>query len=372
MAESTFMDLGWDPRKWARNCDMIYEAQDRETGQWTKFGQLMARSKAQQGLAKLTIKRLARGGPQRIVVLKGRKFGGTTLMSTIFYDIGTTVPGMYAGVMAHRNESADIIQRIYGTMWRRTPPAIRPQKTRKESPMYFTAKYADQVDAGEIGLDSMIEFQTAGASNPFTAGTLRLFHGSEVGKWPGDLARQKDVATSVLNSMPTNGPSLAVFESTAQGANNFFHETWKIAMHNIEGGRDPYAGEWVPYFVGWQDDPLNRMDPAPDYDWSAWPADDFKHESMLIDKYFMGDEEIAKPYLRWRRFKIAEISMDFNKFNEDYPHNWQVAFLSSGQPALPPRMFEYLEEHVKTPYTVMATRLEESDEATGSNAISWG
>lgn len=370
MAEGTFLDLGWDPRQWARNCDTVYEMQDRDTGHWCKFGSLMARSKAQQGFAKLVIKRLMRGGPQRIILLKGRKFGGSSLMATIIYDIATTCPGTYAGIMAHNQASSDILHRMYSTLWRRTDPNVRPQKTRKDNPIHFTAKYAAQVDAGEVGLDSIIECQTAGAHNPFTGGTMRLFHWSETGKTPGDYNKQTELATSVLNAMPTNGPSLAVFESTAQGVNNIFHDTWKNGMRNIEGGRDPHPGEWVPYFVGWQDDPLNQMQPAPDYDWADWFQKDFAHEAMLIKNYWGGDEEAAKPYLRWRRFKIAEIRGDFNKFNEDYPHSWQVAFLSSGQPAISREAFEYLEAHIKTPYTIYTTDLEDNDEALASKAVS--
>lgn len=370
MAEGTFMDLGWDPRRWARNCDTVYEMQDRDSGHWCKFGSLMSRSKAQQGLAKLIIRRLMRGGPQRIIVCKGRKFGGSSLIATFNYDIATSCPGIYAGIMAHRQDSADILHRIYTTLWRRTDPAIRPMRTRKDNPIHFTAKYAEQVDAGEVGLDSIIECATAGSHNPFTGGTMRLFHWSETGKTLGDYSKQTDLATSVMNAMPTNGPSLAVWESTAQGTNNIFHDTWKQAMRNVEGGREPHDGEWVPYFVGWQDDPLNQMEVAPDYDWEDWNPKDMAHETMLIERYFGGDVEVAKPYLRWRRFKISEIRMDFNKFNEDYPYCWQVAFLSSGQPAIPRESFEYLEPHVLTPFTTYNTDLEESDEALGIAAIS--
>ena len=124
--------------------------------------------------------------------------------------------------------------------------------------------------------------------------------------------------------------------------------------------------EWK---ASWQDDHLNQMAPSPDYRWDMWSTEDVAREKDLIKRYWMGDFSTAAPYLRWRRFKLQENGMNFDNFDEEYPHCVEVAFLRGGRPAIPPAMMDYLQPLVTPPRSVYAGLLEENDEAFASKAV---
>lgn len=367
---NSFVDQGWDPVAFGRRMSRRYEIEDMETGRWHKMGDLFAKAPHQQRFIRTAIKHLRRGGPVRLVVLKGRKSFISTSTAALFYDIVTHVPSTRAGVLAHKGDSTNILFNMVDNFWKRTHPTLRPQKKRHNgTTIEFGARYKEQIEAGEIGLDSMYECATGGGNNPFTAGSYRCIHISEAGKMPGDKKRQSEMLTSVLNAVPPQGPSIVVMESTAQGADNLFHSTWVQAEKNVENGREPQPGEWIPVFIGWHENPLNRSPIEKNYDWEDWKPEDIKHERELIKLYFGGDFRKAAPALRWRRKKISEINNDFDKFDEDFPHCPRVAFLRTSQPAIPPGLFGYTEELIARPLRTYSLSLEESDEARGSEAI---
>jgi len=370
---STWIEQGWDPAAWGRRMDRRYQVQDRDTGQWRYFGDLFRKSPAQQKYARCVIREVRRGGPVRIIVLKGRKAGITTVACNFKYDVTTNVPGSYAGVLAHKKDSTNIVFRMVESFWRRTPAEFRPQmRAKNRTTMEFGTRYIEQLESDEDSLDSIYECATAGGDNPFTAGTPRLIHISEGGKMPGDNERQSQLLTSVLNAVPTNGPSLVTMEGTAQGWGNMFHKTWLQAEDNVRNGRRPDPGEWIPVFVGWQDDPLNQMAPSPDYRWDNWDPIDIKREKHLLRTYFDDDFSVAAPYLRWRRFKLQELK-DSDRFDEEYPHCPEVAFLRSGRPAIPPASMDYLADLAGEPTTTYGASLEDvDDEAFGMSAVHWG
>lgn len=366
----TWVDQGWDPKRFFRRLDRRYEIQDRETGRWTKFGQLFQQSRPQVGLAKLILKRIKRGGPIRIVVDKSRKAGISSLVAALGYDLCTTLPGYNAGVMAHVGESTDILFRMTWNYWWRTDPALRPEKKRLNGTLFeFGTRYIKDHGNEDKGLGSIYECKTAGGDNPFTAGTLRFLHCSEMGKWPGDMNRQMQTWTSLMGAVPDNGPSLIIAESTAQGEGNLFHKIWLEAQENVRNGREPNPGEWEPYFIGCQDDPLNRAKVPQGYQWEDWPEEDVRREQALLAKYFGNNFVDASEFLYWRRTKLKAFAMDANRFDEEQPHCWEVSFVAGGQPAIPRHLFDYLENCIADPAQVYTTRLVEADDVQGKLAV---
>lgn len=369
---ASFCDQGWSPQEWGRRMDRRYQIQDRDTGQWRFFGDLFRQSVAQQRYAKVAIREIRRGGPVRIIVLKGRKAGISTVTGNLYYDITTHRQDTDSGVLAHNKASTDTLFRMVKEFWRRTPAVFRPEKKSLNHTRFeFGSRYMADLEEDELGIGSSYECQTAGADYPFTSGSIRLMHVSEMGKiHPGNLTKQVETMLSISNAVPSNGPSVLTMESTAQGWDNLFHRTWKQAEDNARNGRRPEPGEWIPVFVPWQDDHLNQMTPAPDFRWDMWAPEDVSREKDLIKRYWHGDFSIAAPYLRWRRFKLQESNMDYSKFDEEYPHSPEVAFLRGGRPAVPPLVMDYLQDLVCKPTASYSGSLEIFDEATGSKAIS--
>lgn len=370
--DNSFIEQGWDPAAFGRRMDRRYQIIDRESGQWRHFGDLFRSSAAQQRYLKTVLREMRRGGPVRVIVLKGRKAGISTITGCLYYDIVTHRAGTDAGVLAHNKASTDILFRMTRNFWMRTDPAFRPQRSSSNTGrMEFGSKYVDEIEAGDIGLGSSYECQTAGADYPFTAGSMRLMHVSEVGKLPGDNTRQQETIISLTNAVPSNGPSIITFEGTAQGYGNVFHKMWEQAEENVRNGRKPEPGELIPVFVPWHDDRLNTMDVTPDFRWDQWDTEDIAREKDLLKRVWNGEFDKAARFLRWRRFKIAENGSDISKFQEEYPSTPEEAFLRGGKPAVPPHMLDYLVPLAGEPTGSYGWRLEDADEAIGPKAVIW-
>lgn len=348
----SIMDLGWSPKGFARRVEKRYVIQDRATGRFRYFGDLLKQSPPQQRYYR-TIISLMRRGTVRAIVLKSRKPGISTATGVLFYDIVTHCEGVSAGVMAHKQESTDYLFSMIDNLWLRTTPELRPQKESSNAgTIRFGARFTEDRNAGQLGLQSAYACSTAGGRNPFTGATHRLLHWSEVGKTQGDKARQVEIATSAMNSLAE--PSVAIWESTAQGRGDLFHETWLQAERNVANGRVPEPGEWVPIFFGAHEDPMNTREVEPGYRWGNWSEEDLRKEKILRE-----DLHCTDGFLRWRRWKIQEMRMDFDKFDEDYPCRPEWAFLASGRPAIQRHLLERAQANIITPPYSYATALRE-------------
>ena len=105
-----------------------------------------------------------------------------------------------------------------------------------------------------------------------------------------------------------------IWESTANGVGNFFHEQWKQAEKGLS--------EFMPIFVPWY-----------------WQTE---YRKKITDDFILNDEElkITKQYnldlgqMCWRRKKIAELTTDgtdgIKAFKQEYPMNAAEAFQFSG------------------------------------------
>jgi hypothetical protein len=178
---------------------------------------------------------------------------------------------------------------------------------------------------------SIYETRTAGSSGAGRGYTPSLIHASEVAHW--DDPRFK---VGLLESLPGLPETIAVFESTANGFNDF-HAMWQNA---IEGAEDPSsAGSTRRLFFGWQDNP--------DYV-REFPSDGARErfERTVGDESGGGDEEevvlvesfgLSLEQLFWRRTKLNEpqLSGDIDIFHQEYPATPEQAFIGSGRPVFP-------------------------------------
>jgi hypothetical protein len=121
-------------------------------------------------------------------------------------------------------------------------------------------------------------------------------------------------------------------------------------------------------FISAQADPLNRMEVPAGYNWTNWPEEDRLRENGLKDRF---GADITPQFMLWRRWKIKEIGMDFDKFDEEYPTSPEVAFLASGRPAIPRSMADIMGRMAMPPLAMFNTYLTEvqNNEAIGPAAI---
>jgi len=252
-------------------------------------------NKVQQLLNEKFEKQLKEKGRVRAIILKGRQFGCSTLIGGRYYWKTTHNPGKQAFVISHCGDTTDILFGMVKRFHENIPPLFRVS-TDKEN--------AKELNFNKI--DSRFRVGTAGSKNVGRGGTIHYLHGSEVASWEN----ASELVAGLFQCIPDAPGSEAIFESTSQGPNNFFHSFWQQA---IKG-----EIEYEPMFISWaMFEEYSRQAPI-GFSKSA-------EELELAEIYGLTNDQ-----LYWRRKKIEQFEIAGNDglvlFKHEYPLSIQDAF----------------------------------------------
>ena len=235
------------------------------------------------------------GKPARFLVLKARRMGITTWEQAESFHLVVNTSGQKAVTLAHEASATEQIFRIATLYYDQMDPEVRPAKTRAvKRELEFPA------------LKSSFYIGTAGAKGFARGDTLQRVHGSEVAFWPGGV---QDIENLVAGITEAASHGEVVFESTANGMGNWFHQTWVAA----EKGQN----DWTPLFYPWFSDPSYSipLQPGEGFDYT-------EDELHLVEKHGLTPGQI-----NWRRQRQKARG---RLFTQEYPENPVSAFLTSG------------------------------------------
>ena len=271
-------------------------------------------NRAQRLVMKSVYQQMAAGKPIRIIILKGRQQGMSTMVEAWQLWRTSQNKARRAFVLAHVAESSSSLFEQARRGYEALPEIVKPEKKRSnKKELIFGA------------LDSSLTVATAGGKGIGRGSTFQYVHASEVGLWEDGSAEAN--MNGLLQCVP-NVPDSAVFiESTAEGIGNLYHRMWTDA----ERGANPFDAVFTPWF--WQDE--YRTDPQPKFKKTPEEID-------LVRKYELDDRQ-----LQWRRDKIAISGLDL--FNQEYPNTPQDAFLTSGRPVFEPQMIHRMIQEAPLP-----------------------
>ncbi len=238
-------------------------------------------------------------GKVRAIILKGRQQGASTYVGGRFIHKTTHNKGVRAFILTHDGESTNALFEMTERYYDNLPPSVKPvASTANAKELHFGA------------IDSGYKIGTAGNKAVGRGQTLQYFHGSEVAFWMNASEHTKGIMQAVPDAPGTE----VIWESTANGVGNFFHQQWKIA----EKGLSEFIPIFVPWF--WQTEYIKAV------------PEGFKtteEEDSLAIYYELSDEQVY-----WRRIKIAELTTDGvdgeKAFKQEYPMNAAEAFQVSG------------------------------------------
>jgi hypothetical protein len=238
-------------------------------------------------------------GKVRAIILKGRQQGASTYVGGRFIHKTTHNKGVRAFILTHDGESTNALFEMTERYYDNLPPSVKPvASTANAKELHFGA------------IDSGYKIGTAGNKAVGRGQTLQYFHGSEVAFWMNASEHTKGIMQAVPDAPGTE----VIWESTANGVGNFFHQQWKIAEKGLS--------EFIPIFVPWywQTEYIKAL------------PEGFKtteEEDALAKYHDLSDEQIY-----WRRIKIAELTTDGvdgeKAFKQEYPMNAAEAFQVSG------------------------------------------
>lgn len=245
-----------------------------------------------------------RGIPPRLIVLKSRQVGVSTLSEALVFADSLFYPHRSGLVLAHTKPAARGLLRMTRRFWHNLPPPLRMRRN------------IGNVTELEFENESRVQVEAVGEVRSYTAQSV---HFSEFAFYEN----AQDVLIAVMQSVPLHKHSLAIIESTANGVGNKFHQLWINAINGLEDpDSSPWERGWVPIFIPW-----------------------FKHEEYRARPWFSENELTADErtlvkahhtdlsQLAWRRICLKiNCDGDLDRFKVEYPSTWQEAFALSGRP----------------------------------------
>lgn len=251
------------------------------------------------------------GKPVRIIILKARQMGFSTLTEAVIFFLTVTARYVESMIVAHKDEATANLFRMSKRFYDELPAEIKPmQRSSNAQELLFDrpARYKGQAR----GLGSRIRCATAGGSGVGRSYTLKCLHLSEFAFWPGD---KRDTFSGLVQAVPDLPGTVIIIESTANGYDEFKH-MWDDAVQAQRDGTDGFT----PVFFPWFEMEEYRREPLPGFQPTA-------EEQELARTFGLDDRQLA-----WRRWCISvNCGGDVNLFHQEYPATPDEAFIATGR-----------------------------------------
>lgn len=240
--------------------------------------------------------------PVRLIILKARRFGVSTLAAAILLHAAIYSPGAEIKIQSYDLASANYLFGMLQNMFIHLDIPEKPEPRRNaagELSFY-------QPHGGRITTESGRKQETGRAFQ------LRAFHASEVGFW--DSAEQIMLGVSSAIS-DTDLNSIAVLESTANGVGGYFYRKYQDA----KAGK---AGNYRAIFLAW-----HQFD-----EYTARAPEGFsKRDLTKREREIMETHNLNLDRMFWYQ-KILEDKCEGHEElrAQEYPSDDEEAFMASG------------------------------------------
>jgi hypothetical protein len=288
----------------------------------TKQGKIapLVLNRVQERFMERVLAQLDDNGKVRMVVLKARQQGLSTVISALQYWWLSQRKAQKGLVMAHESESTTSLFDMYRRIHDNVPDIVRP-----------STKYSSRSELVFDKLDSALRVATAGGRGVARGEMLTFAHLSEVAFWPPAFANNN--FNGLVQAIPEEPGTFIFLESTAQGVTGKFYDMAQGADRS-----DQHWNGYELFFSAWFESAEYRETAPADFQRTP-------EEEDLI-KAFSDRGLTSNDQLYWRRKKVATNGLDL--FKQEYPATAEEAFLSTGRPIF---NNEYVTERLRTPQT---------------------
>ncbi len=236
--------------------------------------------------------------PVRIIILKSRRMGVSTVIQASFAHFAFTTQRFSAVTGAHTDASSEFLHGMTEQMYESLPPALQLQKKTGIRGKHIAFKSGS----------SLKTFTAGGGAGVGRGLGMRAVHASEVGYWPD----AGGTLLSLRQIVPEEPGTFIILESTAHGVGDTFHKEW-VAAENGESG-------YTPMFFAWHE--------FEDYQLPGVAVPDLDDDELALQRKGVTDAQLA-----WRRQTISsKCAGSLDLFHQEYPATPEEAFLSSGRP----------------------------------------
>jgi hypothetical protein len=298
------------------------------------------------------IKQFKRNEMIRIVVLKARQLGITTISVALMCWLTFLHPHVHTLSMSDEEGRVDVNFAMARTAWENLPWWLQPEKrydVRGQLIGFDRTKDADR--ARDPGMQSLLYFESA--NQPSGAAYSKSLYGAHL----AEVARYRNsnaITEGIFGSLVNYKHSIGIMESTARGR----HSTW----HRICRASERGTLKWDFVFMEWFREPGYSI---------AVPASFVRtqEEEAILKK--VRDQlhfDLTDGQFAWRRAKMAEFEAtdgDPEKFHQEFPLTPAEAFVASGRCAFSKkRLNDMITHFCRPPKWVGEIRLDEKDNLT--------
>ncbi len=247
--------------------------------------------------------------PIRIILLKARQWGGSTLVQIYIAWLQIVVfKGKNSIIVGHKRNSSFAIKNMMRTVLANYPADMLDDGLEDMK----LVNVRESKDIQEItGRDCSICLTSSFSPDSARGLNLSLAHLSEVAFWnsnrnidPNDLIR------TVTGTIPLAPDTVIVMESTANGTNSFFYNEWQRAVE----GRSAFT----PVFVAWNEIEIYQK-PL---------EDDFELDKCNEYEQALWDKGCTLEQVFWYHEKMKEFS-EHNLLKAEFPSDDKEAFENS-------------------------------------------
>ena len=260
---------------------------------------------AQQQTLEVINDMYSRGVPVRVIVLKARQLGISTLAEALMFAWVMMHEQTYGLVIAHEIDASEYLLNMTKLYWETYPFKD-----------LYTTKYVSRKELAWEETGSSIRIATAKNMRAGRSRTINAMHGSEIAFWD----RPDEMMLGLRQTIPNQAKSMILLESTANGVGNWFYDTWQNA---VSGDND-----YRPLFFPWWEH----------HEYTA-AASNLTRESVTNldeDERILHRMGVDDDHLAWRRWAIRNLAdSNIERFMQEYPSTPEEAFIASGTNVFP-------------------------------------
>ncbi|MBO7609452.1 MAG: hypothetical protein J6S96_04550 [Muribaculaceae bacterium] len=310
---------------WCATCVII---RDKLTGRPMNFHL----NKPQRRLLAIMEEQRIAGLPVRIILLKARQWGGSTLVQMYMAWMQIVRhKGWNSLICGHLKQSARAIKGMYSLLLRNYPQEMLDEDEKLKFKNFEGSREVQSLESR----DCLVITGTAVSDDAVRGYNLAMAHLTEVAFWPDTPQHSpEDVMRSVNGTITRMPESVIVLESTANGVGQFFHDEWIRAQ---AGDSDK-----IPVFVPWHEieiyrsavrDPKKLWDSMDEYERTLW------YDGLTLEM------------IQWYHDKRRETSSHAAMMAE-FPTNSSEAFICSGFSVFDSKQLDQLRRNCRPPRAV--------------------
>ncbi len=229
------MRIRYDFEYWAATCCTI---KDKQSSRNVPF---LLNAPQRRLLAVMERDRQA-GRPVRVVLLKARQWGGSTLVQMYMAWIQIVIHKQWNSLICgHLRQTSAAVKRMYNTLLRNYPREFLDEDVKLQFRSFEGSSSVQQL----CGRDCLLVMGSSRSEDAVRGYDLALAHLTEVAFWISTaLHSPEDVARSVSGTVSLMADTVVVYESTANGVGNYFHSEWLRA----KAGKSNSVAVFVPWY----------------------------------------------------------------------------------------------------------------------------